>query len=266
MLMITKKLLSLKEEQMKKLAILIACLSFLIAGPALSKDISFDAGLTQSAFADLSKEAGSALSYKNLSPAEPLGVIGFDVGLEGSFVSISTGKNNYWEKAFSNDAPSMLVLPKLRVQKGLPFGIDVGAMYSYLPGSNIKLFGAEVSYAILEGSIATPALKVRGTYTKLTGVSDLAFQTTGIDASISKGFLLLTPYAGVGLVRIDSKAQGDLQTLSALLPGGPLNEEKIWQSRYFVGLKISPLPLFAVTAEAEYSKRPVYSLKAAISF
>jgi hypothetical protein len=250
---------------MKKIVVLIACLSFLIAGQALARDIEFNAALTQSAFKNLSEEAGTALSYKNMSPAEPLGITGFDVGLEGSFVSISTGNNNYWEKAFSNNAPSILVLPKIRVQKGLPFGVDVGAMYSYLPGSNIKLFGAEVSYAILEGSIATPALKVRGTYTKLTGVNDLAFQTTGIDASISKGFLLLTPYAGVGMVRIDSKPQGDLQRLSTLA-GSPLNEEKIWQSRYFVGLKISPLPLFAVTAEAEYSKRPVYSLKAAISF
>ena len=158
----------------------------------------------------------------------------------------------------------MLVLPKIRIQKGLPFGVDVGAMYSYLPGSNIKLFGAEVSYAILEGSVATPALKVRGTYTKLTGVNDLAFQTSGIDASISKGFLLLTPYAGAGMVRIDSKPQGDLQRLSTLA-GSPLTEEKIWQSRYFVGLKISPMPLFGVTAEVEYSKRPAYSLKAAIS-
>jgi hypothetical protein len=252
---------------MKKFITFIVCLSFFIAGHALARDISFNAGLAQGAFKDLSKEAGAALSYKNLSPAEPLGITGFDVGVESSFVSISTGKNNYWEKAFSNDAPSMLVLPKLRARKGLPFGIDIGAMYSFVPGSNIKLYGAEVSYAILEGTVATPALKVRGTYTKLTGVDDLSFQTTGIDASISKGFLMLTPYAGVGMVRIDSKAQGRLQTFSTALSGGsPLSEEKIWQSRYFAGLQISPLPLFAITAEVEYLNRPVYSLKAAIAF
>ena len=91
---------------MKKIAVFIACVSFLIAGQAIARDIEFSAALTQSAFKNLSEEAGSALSYKNMSPAEPLGITGFDVGLEGSFVSISTGNNNYWEKAFSNNAPS----------------------------------------------------------------------------------------------------------------------------------------------------------------
>jgi hypothetical protein len=250
---------------MKKITILIACLSFLIAGQALARDLSFTEGLSQSAFKDLTKEAGAALSYKNVTPAEPMGITGFDVGVEGSFVSISTGNNNYWEKAFSNDAPSMLVLPKIRVQKGLPFGIDIGAMYTYMPGSNIKIIGAEIGYAILEGSVATPAVKVRGTYTKLTGVNDLTFQTAGVDASISKGFLMLTPYAGVGMIYLDSKAEGNLQMISTQF-GSPLSEEKIWQPRYFGGLKISPMPLLGITAEMEYLNRPVYSLKVAISF
>lgn len=250
---------------MKKIAVLIACVSLLLAGQALARNIDFNTALTQSAFKDLSKEAGAAIAYRNMSPAEPLGITGFDIGLEGSFVSISTGNNNYWEKAFSNNAPSMLVLPKIRVQKGLPFGVDVGAMYSYLPGSNIKVFGAEVGYSILEGSVATPALKIRGSYTKLTGVNDLSLHTSGIDASISKGFLMLTPYAGVGLVYIGNRAAGHLQTLASQA-GMPLDDIKIWQTRYFAGAKLSPLPLFSIVGEVEYSSRPIYSLKAAISF
>lgn len=250
---------------MKKIVTFIACLSLLIAGNALARDINFTTGLTQGAFKDLSKEAGAALSYKNTAPAAPLGITGFDIGVEASFVDIKTGGDNYWERAFNGNAPTMLVIPKIRARKGLPFGIDIGAMYSYVPDSNIKLYGAEVSYAILEGSVATPALGIRGTYTKLAGVSDLDIQTAGVDASISKGFLILTPYAGAGMVWVDSKAKGNLQTFSTLA-GSPLIEEKIWQPRYFAGLKVSPLPLFAVTAEVEYSERPVYSLKAALSF
>lgn len=250
---------------MKKFAVIISCVLFLTAGQAMARDIQFNSGLTQSSFKDLSKEAGAAISYKNMSPAEPLGITGFDVGLEGSFVSISTDNNNYWQKAFNNDAPSMLILPKIRVQKGLPFNVDVGAMYSYLPGSNIKLFGAEVGYALLEGSVATPALKLRGSYTKLTGVNDLDLHTAGVDASISKGFLMLTPYAGVGTFYTSSSATGGLQALS-IQAGTPLDDVNIWQTRYFIGAKLSPFPLFAITGEVEYSNRPVYSLKAAISF
>jgi len=99
---------------MKKFAVIISCILFLTAGQAMARDIQFNTGLTQSSFKDLSKEAGAAISYKNMSPAEPLGITGFDVGLEGSFVSISTDKDNYWQKAFNNNAPKMLFLPKIR--------------------------------------------------------------------------------------------------------------------------------------------------------
>jgi hypothetical protein len=254
------------EDKMKKIATITAFLLLLIAGQVLAADIEFDEGLTQAAFKDLSKEAVALLAYKNMAPAEPLGITGFDVGVESSFVSISTGNNNYWEKAFADDAPSVLPAPKIRVRKGLPMGIDIGAMYSSIPGSNIKLYGAEVSYAILEGGVATPALGVRGTFTKLSGVDDVDFQTTGFDVSISKGFAILTPYAGAGMVYFNSKAKGDLQSLSTTLTGSPLKDENQWQPRYFGGLKISPVPLFGITAEVEYLNRPVYSLKIALAF
>jgi hypothetical protein len=131
-------------------------------------------------------------------------------------------------------------------------------MYSYVPDSNVKIYGAELGVAILEGGVATPAIGIRGTYTKLDGVDELDFQTAGIDASISKGFLIITPYAGAGMVWIDSKPKGSVI--------GNLDEEKFWQPRYFAGAKLTPFPLFSITAEVEYSVRPIYSLKAAIGF
>lgn len=249
----------------RRISSLALCLGLLVAGSASARDINFNSGLTQGTFKSLSKEAGAAIAYRNTAPAEPLGITGFDIGAEVSVVSIKKDAGNYWEKAFNNNAPSYLYLPKIRVRKGLPLGIDVGAMYSYVPDSNIKLYGAEISKAILEGTAATPALGVRATYTKLAGVSDLGLQTVGIDASISKGFVIITPYAGAGAVWIDSKAKGSLQDFSTLA-GTPLKTEKIWQPRVFGGLKLTPLPLIGITAEVEYAARPIYSLKAAVNF
>ena len=248
---------------MRKQIFAAISLCLLLAGNAAARDLSFGTNplnaLAQGEFRDLSKEAGAAIAYRNTAPAAPLGITGFDAGVEVSAVDIKS-KSDYWNKAFNGDAPSLLYIPKLRVRKGLPFGIDVGAMYSYVPSTNIKIYGAEVSKAILEGSVATPALGFRATYTRLAGVNDLSLQTVGVDASISKGFVILTPYAGVGGVWIDSKAKGNLERLSIL------QEEKIWQPRGFAGIKISPLPLFGITAEVEYSARPIYSLKAAVGF
>ncbi|HBA86791.1 MAG TPA: hypothetical protein DCZ75_02055 [Geobacter sp.] len=248
---------------MKKILGLALSMSLLIGTQAMAKDINFSSAISQENFKSLSKQAGAAISYKNTAPAAPLGLTGFDAGVELSAIKVS---GDYWDTAFGGNSPSFLVLPKIRARKGLPFGIDVGAMYSYVPDSNIKLFGVEVSKAILEGSVATPAVGVRATYTKLTGVNELDLQTAGIDASISKGFLFLTPYAGAGGVWVSSKAKGNLQTLAITANGAPLGSENVFQPRVFAGLKFSPLPLLGFTGEVEYQQRPIYSLKAALSF
>lgn len=234
----------------------------LAVSPVMAADISFPAtsSLSQDNFKTLSKEAGAALGYRNMAPAAPLGITGFDIGVEASAISIDK-HSKHWDEAFNYNSPSYLVIPKIRARKGLPLGIDIGAMYSYVPDSNIKLYGAELSKAILDGTMATPAVGVRATYTKLTGVNDLALQTYGIDASVSKGFVFITPYAGAGMMWVKSEAKGNLKTA---VPA--LSKETIAIPRIFGGLVLSPMPLLGITAEAEYAVRPIYSLKAAINF
>ena len=239
--------------------VIAATLSLAIS-PAVAADLSFSSPISQGDFKSLSKETGAAIGYRNMAPAAPLGITGFDIGGEVSAISIDKN-SSYWKAAFNNDAPSYLVIPKIRARKGLPLGIDIGASYAYVPGSNVKLYGAELSKSILDGTMATPAVGIRGTYTKLAGVKDLGLQTYGIDASVSKGFIFITPYAGAGMMWINSEAKGNLHTLAPAL-----TKENISVPRIFGGLVLSPLPLFALTVEAEYAVRPIYSLKAAISF
>lgn len=239
----------------------VLCLSILVGNAFALDDIKFTTGMTQDLFKKFSEEAGVALSYKPVSPAEPYGITGFDIGLEVSAINID---DKYWKYALKDqDVPGYALIPKLHAIKGLPFGIDIGAVYSQVPGSNIKYYGGELKYAILEGSAVTPAVAVRGTFTKLSGVTELDLTTYGVEASISKGFgmgVKLTPYAGVGANWIKSTPKDyAASTLN-------LKEESFTKTKAYVGARFNIL-LLSVTAEAEYNTvTPVYSLKAGLSF
>ena len=218
-------------------------------------DIQLDPGMLENEFKDLSKEVGLLISYVPLSPAEPLGVLGFDIGVEITAAKISSG-STFWDNAVGGNPPDYLILPKIHVQKGLPFGIDVGAVFSTVPGSNITLYGGELKWAVLKGSIVSPAVAVRGTYTTLSGVDDIDASTYGLDASVSKGLGPLTPYAGLGQVWIstsENKAILDFDDVSTSA------------TKLFVGTKLKIL-LLSIALQADFSDVNMYSARANISF
>jgi hypothetical protein len=210
--------------------------------------------LAQGEFRLLSEDLGAALSYKPLVPAEPLGITGLDIGVEVSATDLQS--EQLLERATNEDVPGMLPLARLHLHKGLPFGIDLGASYSGLPDLGIELWGGELRYAILKGGVAVPAVAVRGSFTKLQGVDELDFETRAIDLSISKGFTLLTPYAGVGRVWVTSTPNG-IATLS---------EEDFGLTKYFAGLNIA-LGIISLAAEADRTGEAwTYSGKLALRF
>jgi hypothetical protein len=219
-----------------------------------ASDIDNIGALSQSEFKSFSEDLGSALSYKAVTPAEPLGLTGFDLGLEVTYTKLQNP--DLMTLATSGGyTSSNLIIPKLHVFKGLPLNIDVGAFYSAVPSTNIKLYGGEIRYAILEGGVAEPAVGIRGALTKMSGVSELTFSTKSLDVSISKGFAMFTPFAGIGRVWVDSSPNA-----------GSLSDESFQQSKFFVGGNLN----FALLNIAlEYDKTgsaPSYSAKLGYRF
>lgn len=213
---------------MKKL-LPLSCLLALAAQPAFAANNLTNIGaLGQSSFRALSEDMGSALSYKPITPAEPLGTTGFDLGIEVTSTKMTKSEQAWKTATNSTSGLGTLYVPKLHVTKGLPFNIDIGAFYSAIPTTNIKLTGYELRYAPLPGSTTTPAVAIRASYTKLGGVDQMDFNTKGLDVSISKGFAMLTPYAGVGQVWVSSKANV-----------GNLSAENFTQSKVFAGININ---------------------------
>jgi hypothetical protein len=209
--------------------ILAAAALCVLAPVAQADDIDLTQLLgVQSDFRLLSEDLGAALSYKPVAPGEPLGLTGIDIGVEVSATDLQAG-NVYERVADSND--NYLLVPKLHVHKGLPLRVNIDAFYSAVPDSDIKLFGGALGYALLEGGVATPALTVRVTASKLSGVDGLDLDTRGVELTISKGFAVLTPYAGIGRVEVKSKPRG-----TAALA---LSRESFDLTKFYAGLNVN---------------------------
>jgi hypothetical protein len=184
----------------------------------------------QGDFRVLSEDLGSALSYKPVAPGEPLGLLGIDVGVELTATDLE-GSRIYQRATGSSDNSDYLLVPKLHVHKGLPLRLNVDAFYSTVPDSNIELFGGAIGFALLEGGVATPALTVRATASKLSGVDSLDLDTQGVELTISKGFAIFTPYAGIGRVHVSSEPNG----IAALA----LRKESFDLDKFYAGLNIN---------------------------
>lgn len=247
---------------MKKI-FLVLLLLLLMAAPAMA-NVTFQlpANFTQDDFKNLSRDIGLAISYVPLAPAEPLGGVlpGFDIGVEVTGVQIDKNAS-YFQKAVTNpgDLPSSIPEAKAHVQVGLPvIPIDLGIVYGTAPGTDVKLVGYELKWAVLKGSTVAPAVAIRGAYTKLSGIDVFDISTKSLDLSISKGFAMLTPYAGIGEVWITSKPTTNI-------PTPQLQNEDITETKGFVGLKLG-LGLINFVAEADFSRVNAYSLRMNLHF
>lgn len=233
---------------MKRL--LLACC--LVSGPALADDYDI-VNPDQGAFRAVSKDLLDAYSYKAIGPAEATGITGFGIGSFGTYMSAN---KDAW-KTLTDENVSALGMVGVNAHKGLPFGIDVGAFYGWVPEVDAGVYGAELRYAILDGGVATPGIAIRGAFTKSTGIDDIDLSTYSLDASISKGFAFITPYAGAGYVWGKVKVNN---TYSAVL-----DDEEPSHGRVFVGMRISA-GFFEITPEYEHiGSNDVFNLRLGFS-
>jgi hypothetical protein len=184
----------------------VALLSGLLAaGSAWGQNLDNLQTLSQQQFRLLSEDLGGAFSYRPQTPTEPL-FPGFDLGV--GITSVKLKNPAIFQQASSESVDSTLLVPTLRASIGLPLGFDIGALYAPVPDSDIRYYGGELRFAIIRGDAVTPAIGLRGSFTKVDGVDQLDLDTRGLDLSISKGFGFITPYAGFGKVWVDSDPKG----------------------------------------------------------
>jgi hypothetical protein len=218
--------------------ILTASAITLASTATFAGSLDFNATLLQGNFRGISEDMGSAFNYKNLRPAEPTGLLGFDISANLSYTPVAHQED--WDAAFNSEVDALGALG-VSAAKGLPFGIDVGAYYGIIPDEDIKFVGATAAYALAEGSVVSPAISVRGSFMDVSGIDDLDFGTKSLEISMSKGLTLVTPYIGAGKVWVTSTPT------SASLG---VSEEKFSMTKAFGGIKIA-IPGIQFTAEVD---------------
>jgi len=224
---------------------------------ASAEDLELNPGMSQSDFKSMAKELGVAISFNPMSPAEPLGILGFDISTEVVVTDINSKKQK-WKLAFEDqDTLPVLTMTRVHVQKGLPFNIDVGAMYAGAPSTNIRVWGLELKYAILKGGVVAPAISVRTTFSKMENVSDLDAYTYSGELLISKGFLFLTPYAGFTALRVNADEDSKNVDLDDV-------HETIY--RGVLGLQATPFPLVKINLETSFGVVNQYGVSVGIRF
>jgi len=240
-------------KQIKKV-ILTFMVVVLCSGSVWAADFDLT-GVVQPEFNQLVTEAGRLTAYRSMMPAEPGGLTGFDIGLAITGVEVNEG---LWTKY--NVDTDVVAVPRLMVQKGLPAGIDIGAFYAEVSDYDLSMEGAQIQWALLEGTAATPALALRGSYTKLDAAGEMEVKTMAADIVVSKGVAMLTPYAGLGTVSYEGEYTGSNAGLQALLSDYDDNETRI-----FGGVQFA-VALLNITAEYEQMDEPVYSVKMSLGW
>lgn len=193
--------------------------------PATAGDLPNIGSLAREQFRLLSEDLGAALSYKGVTPATALGPWGFDLGLELSATDV---KNSDIFRLAGGGSTDTLFVPKLHIYKGLGAGFDLGGFVAAAPDVDATLWGLDLRYAIVQDTLTTPAVAMRISGTRTSDIGSLRISTYGADVMVSKRLTLATPYAGAGIVRIESNASGT-----------GLAEETFNKGRYFGGVNLN---------------------------
>jgi hypothetical protein len=188
--------------------LVLLILSALAAVPAAAWDVNSDA--SPSAFRAFHRRfSADAYPYPRHGAA-PLGLIGFEVYAESTY-DAGFDEDPLIENALGDDLTGgFLAVGRVGARKGLPAGIDIGLSYGRALGGDVTLLSGEIQYALLKGGVLSPAFSVRVTGNRTVDPGAYELDQYGAELLFSKGFTVLTPYVGAGLVRSEGTLHSTL--------------------------------------------------------
>jgi hypothetical protein len=187
---------------------LLLLLAFFAAVPLQAWEVSRDA--TPADFEAFHRRFSSDAYFYPRHAAAPLGLTGFEIYADATYDS-EFDDEPFVATAIDGDfTGGFLSVTRIGARKGLPGGIDLGLSYGSALEGDVKLISAEIQYALIKGGVLSPALSVRVTGTRTTGSGAYDLDQYGAELLLSKGFTVLTPYIGAGVVRSKGTLESSL--------------------------------------------------------
>ncbi len=177
------------------------------------------------AFAKLIAQMGFAIAPTASHAARTTGFGGYKVSFEAAYTTIDSDAH-YWKEgtqgavdestggsSIRNPSPdSLLQMYTLKLSKGFPFGVELGAGFGHLANTTIVAGGGDVRIALFEGFRTSvpgflPDVGVGGGVRTITGTPEVKLTVASFDAQVSKpipiaGSVILTPHVGYQWLRI----------------------------------------------------------------
>ncbi len=222
---------------MRRVAAVLA-LAVLSGVPAHAAGFHFDPTFTTATLSDLADGLGDVLMFPNLGTAESLGITGFEVIAAAGGPQVDTGAH-WWHAVDGSTVGGVFYGQRAIVRKGLPAHLDVGVQIGQVLGE--RFWGGEVRWGLLEGGAVSPAAALRITYSRLAS-SAVDVDVAEGQLVVSKGFLVVTPYAGVGFRRVSAGA-----TFGDPAPRHRTVDADRWVGT--VGARVTLLPVLRLVGE-----------------
>jgi hypothetical protein len=227
----------------------------LLASSLSAGQLRFSPEFQEAELASLGEALADLLAFPNLTTAKPSGLAGFQVlGVVGGLRV--AGSEKWFAHAFTGGRTlGLLPAGRLVARKGLPASLDVGVQVGTLAGE--RFWGGELRWALFKGGVILPAVGVAGSYGELSHPI-LNVRMGEVKVVVSKGFLLVSPYAGLGLRRQQTKGYFADAILGEALPRWHRVEGD--RGMAFVGAVFHPLPLLQLVAEVKRGFSTTYFL------
>ena len=167
----------------------------------------------------LTSELALSLAPRPLSPAETIGISGFEFSIGNAYADISQ-EARHWQGqpgapifegvTDGHKIPAIFWVPYLHLRKGLPLSTEIGVHSSYLAFSSMFMVGADLKITLHESYLRWfPSISTRTAFSTLFGASDFVISTGELDVLASLpigigGMVRINPYIGVGMMFMDA--------------------------------------------------------------